>query len=201
MPGVGMASEGRAFAVGVGEAFRHSACCGFPRVRVGRFAAEGIMCYGVGMKIYLVRHGECRSDVFTERGPGLTPRGMAQARAAGAFLRAQGACPKVTLTSGYLRADETAQAVLEALGGGPEPVASPDFTPSGEPEAMRAVLEGIAADEALVVGHMCSIGELAHALCLHAPTVFGHCTVVALEGAGRDWRLLWFKDCGTEGLR
>lgn len=153
------------------------------------------------MKLYLVRHGECRDDWFSERGPGLTHRGVAQAHAAGRFLKAQGARPTVTLTSGYARTEETARAILEELGGGPAPVASPDFTPSGDPETMRAILTALPAEEALAVGHMCSIGELAHALCLCASTVFGHCTVVALEGSDAgEWKLLWFKDCGMEGL-
>lgn len=150
------------------------------------------------MKVYLVRHGECGHDAFAERGPALTPTGVEQARAAGAFLREQGAHLDAVLTSGYLRAEQTAQAMLETLGGGPEPVASPDFTPSGDPETMRAILTGIPAKEILVVGHMCSIGELARTLCLHAPLIFGHCTTVALEGCGNEWKLLWFKDFGKE---
>lgn len=153
------------------------------------------------MRLYLVRHGECRNDYEAERGPGLTPRGVAQARAAGRFLKAQGARPAAVLTSGYLRAEETAKAILEELGCGVEPVASPDFAPSGDPGTMRVVLAALPADEVLVVGHMCSIGELAHDLCLCAPTVFGHCTAVALEGSGAaDWRLRWFKDCTSEDL-
>lgn len=161
------------------------------------------MCYSCVMKLYLVRHGECHNDYESERGPGLTPRGLAQARAAGRFLKAQGARPTAVLTSGYLRAEETARAILEELGGeaGREPVASPDFSPDGDPETMRAVLAALPAEEVLVVGHMCSIGELAHALCLCAPTVFGHCTAVALEGSGAaDWALRWFKDCTAEDL-
>lgn len=161
------------------------------------------MCYSFHMKLYLVRHGECHNDYGSERGPRLTPRGVAQAHAAGRFLKAQGARPTAVLTSGYLRAEETAKAILEELSGesGLEPVASSDFSPSGDPETMRAVLAALPAEEVLVVGHMCSIGELAHDLCLCAPTVFGHCTAVALEGSGRaDWALRWFRDCHAEDL-
>lgn len=150
------------------------------------------------MKVYLVRHGMYASDYASELGPGLSPTGYAQAKAAGAFLKSEGANPQVILTSGYLRATQTAQTIAEVLESKAEEVASRDFSPSGDPETMRAILEGLEAQEILVVGHMCSIGELARSLCHYAPLCFDTCTVVALEKQGATWKLLYFKDCGAD---
>lgn len=140
------------------------------------------------MVLYLIRHGAYASG---DSDPGLSPFGLAQARAAGRFLRAQGARPEAVLTSGYRRARETAAAIQEALGTALDPLESRDFTPFGDPAAMRATVEALGVGEALVVGHMCSIGELARTLCPQAPHVFGTCMIVALEREDKDWRLLW----------
>lgn len=140
------------------------------------------------MVLYLIRHGAYASG---DSDPGLSPFGLAQARAAGRFLRAQGARPEAVLTSGYRRARETAAAIQEELGTALDPLESRDFTPFGDPAAMRATVEALGVGEALVVGHMCSIGELARTLCPQAPHVFGTCMIVALERRDTDWRLLW----------
>ena len=140
------------------------------------------------MVLYLIRHGAYAAGGDN---PGLSPFGLAQARAAGRFLKAQGARPEAVVTSGYRRARETSAAIQEALGTALDPIESRDFTPFGDPAAMRATLGALGVGEALAVGHMCSIGELARALCPQAPHVFGTCMIVALEGAGTEWRLLW----------
>lgn len=150
------------------------------------------------MKLYLVRHGAYRNDYSTEGGPGLSERGFAQARAAGAFLAKQGARPEVVLTSTYLRAQETARTIQEMLGTAIDPIVSRDFTPGGDPDTMRSILAALPAKEVLVVGHMCSIGDLAHTLCPMAPFAFDTCTVVALEGNDPTWTLRWVNNCGRE---
>lgn len=150
------------------------------------------------MKLYLVRHGAYTSDYASNAGPGLSPRGVEQARAVGRFLKKQTAKLEVVLTSHLLRARETAQVIQDELRTTIEPIESRDFSPSGDPETMQAILSEIPAEEILVVGHMCSIGELAHTLCLQSPLVFETCTVVALEKVAAGWKLLWFNDCGRD---
>lgn len=140
------------------------------------------------MVLYLIRHGAYAAGGDD---PGLSPFGLAQARAAGRLLRERGARPGAFVTSGYRRARETAAAIQEALGTALDPIESRDFTPFGDPAAMRATIEALGVPEALAVGHMCSIGELARALCPDAPHVFGTCMVVALERVGEEWRLSW----------
>ena len=152
------------------------------------------------MKLYLVRHGAYRSEYTSALGPGLSPRGEEQARVAGAFLRKQKAAPEVLITSGYLRAQETATEILKQLNITLDPIESHDFSPGGDPETMRAVIESLEAKEVLVVGHMNSIGELAHALNFQAPPYFDTCTVMAFEKQGSSWKFLWFNDCGRTVL-
>jgi phosphohistidine phosphatase SixA len=152
------------------------------------------------MKLYLVRHGAYRSDYTSDRGPGLSIRGEEQARVAGQFLKAQNAKPDLLITSGYLRAQETATQILAQLNIALDPVESPDFTPSGDPHTMRAIIEALSAKEVLVVGHMTSIGEFAHLLSFQAPPFFDTCTVMAFEYDGARWKFLGFNDCGRSVL-
>ncbi len=148
------------------------------------------------MKLYLVRHGAYAMDYASSAGPGLSPYGFAQARAAGQCLKARGAQPEVLITTPYLRAQETAQTLLETLALTLDPIISRDFTPDGDPVTMRAIIEALPAQEVMVVGHMCAIGELAQHLNRAAPNVFGTCTVVALEKQAANWEVLWVEHCG-----
>lgn len=150
------------------------------------------------MKLYLIRHGAYTSEYTSNAGPGLSPLGVEQARAAGRFLRRQHARPDLVITSDLLRARETARVIQEMLRTDLEPVESRDFSPSGDPETMAAILSELPGEEILVVGHMCSIGELARHLSLQAPFIFETCTVVALERRPAGWHLLWFNDCGKD---
>lgn len=148
------------------------------------------------MKLYLVRHGAYSSDYTSEAGPSLSPLGIDQARAAGRFLKKQRAAIDTVITSDLLRARETARVIQEELRTALDPVESRDFTPGGDPATMAAILSELPGKEILVVGHMCSIGELARHLSLQAPFIFETCTVVALERRPAGWHLLWFNDCG-----
>ena len=158
------------------------------------FASFGILSH---MQLYLVRHGSYNTNGPTDSDPVLSEDGRRQASAAGMFLKKQSARPTLTVTSGYRRAQETADIILDTLGLPAERTVLTDFSPSGDPMTMKAILESLNAESVLVVGHMCSIGELARSLCPQAPYIFGTCTVVALEGLpGIGWKLRWFNDCG-----
>ncbi len=148
------------------------------------------------MKLYLIRHGAYLSSYTTSAGPGLSPFGFEQARAVGAFLKAQGAAPEVVITTPYLRAQETAATIQDVLGTTLEPVILRDFTPDGDPRTMRAIIEALPVLEVIVVGHMCAIGELAQLLHSAAPSVFDTCTAVAFEKKEERWQLLWVEHCG-----
>ncbi len=100
------------------------------------------------------------------------------------------------ITTPYLRAQETAATIQEELGTALDPIISRDFTPDGDPRTMAAIVEALPAQEVMVVGHMCAIGELAQYLHSAAPNVFGTCTVVAFEKKDERWQLLWVEHCG-----
>ncbi|MBQ9693648.1 MAG: histidine phosphatase family protein [Kiritimatiellae bacterium] len=152
------------------------------------------------MRLFLVRHGAYRAEYTSKLGPGLSPHGEAQAQAVGTYLKSQKAQPDVVITSGYLRARETADWIMKTLDLPYDPIETHDFAPDGDPETMRAILEALDARDILVVGHMCSIGELARHLNLQAPTLFDTCTVMAFEKIDNRWKFLWFNDCGRNLL-
>ena len=141
------------------------------------------------MNVYLVRHGAYALDMFSDRGPALSAYGREQARAVGDFFLREGFPVTQVITSTYLRAQETAACIQEQLGCCLEPIELMDFSPSGDETTMRSIIEGFSTEGLLVVGHMCSIGYLARALCVDAPTVFNTCTAVVLEGAPKAWRV------------
>ncbi len=151
------------------------------------------------MKIYLVRHGAYAMDYSGSAGPALSAFGREQAHAVGALLRAQGILPEVIVTSPYLRTQETAQCIQEELGSALDPIISQDFTPNGDPSTMRAILEALPAETILVVGHMCSIGDLAQHFSRQAPAVFGTCSTVALEREAETWHVQWVHHCERNG--
>ncbi len=138
-------------------------------------------------------------DYASPKGPGLAAIGREQARAAGSYLKAMGAKPDFVFTSDYPRAIETAQEIQAALGSAVEPAQWAEFRPDGDAEEMRRIVLSLPPErELLVVGHMCSIGELARALCVRAPVMFLNCTAVVLEGAGDTWRVVGIHDCGRD---
>lgn len=141
------------------------------------------------MKLYLVRHGAYALDTFTDRGPALSSYGREQARSVGCHLADQNANLTHIITSGYLRAQETAALIQDVLCTQLEPIELMDFSPSGDPYTMKSILESLEGEEILVVGHMSSIAYLARALCAHAPTAFDTCTMVILEGTPHQWSL------------
>lgn len=139
------------------------------------------------MTLYLVRHGDaerrwdCRD---CERA--LTERGFRQAETAGHFIKASGIRFTHLITSGYVRALQTAHSILAVCGrNGVTELEFREFSPSGNPEAMIPILAALPEDAiALAVGHMPSIHLLAAALSPDFPgdRSFGNCTLAAFTG-------------------
>ena len=131
------------------------------------------------MRLFLVRHASYEAGAFGN--PGLSDYGRQQARLAGQGLLDWGAAPELAVVSRYRRAKETALLLLEKLGRSSVPLVElAEFSPGGDPETMRTVLESFDATSVLVVGHMSSIGHLATSLSPEAPFEFLNCTSVAL---------------------
>jgi phosphohistidine phosphatase len=109
--------------------------------------------------IWLLRHGDAADGSPDAERP-LTDKGRAQARAAGAALKAFGVQIDACLTSPKVRAADTAQIACEALGG-PEPQLEPKL--AGGPFDAEALAAGL-GDNVLLVGHDPDFSAVVHSL-------------------------------------
>ena len=112
------------------------------------------------MRLYLVRHAHAAPGEPDELRP-LTPQGREQARALGARLRDEEACPDAVLTSPLLRARETGGELARAL----EIEAEPDerLAPGAGVDDVRAAVAG-RGENVIVVGHEPDCSQIAATL-------------------------------------
>ncbi|MGR0138134.1 MULTISPECIES: phosphohistidine phosphatase SixA [Pseudomonas] len=108
------------------------------------------------MKLWILRHGEAEAHARTDAERNLTERGRAEVLRSAAHLIGQplGAI----IASPYVRAQQTARLVREALGFVPDIRTVPWLTPEGSPEQVLAHLE--AEDNVLLVSHQPLVGNL-----------------------------------------
>lgn len=114
------------------------------------------------LHLWILRHGEAHAHAPSDPERPLTPRGEADARAAGLWLAQQPARPRRLLASPYLRAQQTAAAVIVAM---PELRIEtvPWLTPDDDPLAVVRQLSSLRG-ELLVVSHQPLVGGLVAAL-------------------------------------
>jgi len=108
--------------------------------------------------IWLLRHGDAEDGSPDAERP-LSDKGRAQARAAGAALKALGVEVDACLSSPRVRAADTASLACEALG--VEPRLEPKL--SGGPFDAEALAAGL-GDEVLLVGHDPDMSAAVHGL-------------------------------------
>jgi len=109
--------------------------------------------------LWLLRHGDAQDGSPDAERP-LTDKGRAQARAAGAALKALGVTIDACLTSPRVRALDTARIACEQLGD-VEPQLEPKLAGGPfDPEALAAGL----GDEVLLVGHDPDFSMAVHSL-------------------------------------
>lgn len=108
------------------------------------------------MKLWILRHGEAEAHARTDAERNLTERGRAEVLRSAAHLIGQplGAI----IASPYVRAQQTARLVREALGFVPDIRTVPWLTPEGSPEQVLAHL--VAEDNVLLVSHQPLVGNL-----------------------------------------
>lgn len=108
------------------------------------------------MKLWILRHGEAEAHARTDAERNLTERGRAEVLRSAAHLIGQplGAI----IASPYVRAQQTARLVREALGFVPDIRTVPWLTPEGSPEQVLAHL--VAEDNVLLVSHHPLVGNL-----------------------------------------
>ena len=108
--------------------------------------------------LWLLRHGDAEDGSPDAERP-LTDKGRAQARAAGAALKALGVELDACLTSPKLRAADTARLACEQLG--LEPKQEPKL--AGGPFDADALAAGL-GDEVMLVGHDPDFSSAVHTL-------------------------------------
>jgi phosphohistidine phosphatase len=109
--------------------------------------------------IWLLRHGDAAEGSPDAERP-LTDKGRAQARAAGAALKAIGVKPAACLTSPKVRAADTARIACKQLGD-LEPQLEPKL--AGGPFDAEALAAGL-GDDVLLVGHDPDFSAAVHSL-------------------------------------
>ncbi|MFQ6572963.1 phosphohistidine phosphatase SixA [Pseudomonas sp. UM16] len=139
------------------------------------------------MKLWVLRHGEAEQRARTDAERELTPRGREQVVRSAARLL--GTPPQVILASPYVRAQQTAGLVHEALGFDRPVQTVAWLTPDTDPQKVIAELDTLGLEHVLLVSHQPLVGNLVGLLQhghLRQPEAMTTASLVELEG---DWPL------------
>lgn len=135
----------------------------------------------------MLRHGEAEQRANTDAERRLTAHGREQVLRSAAVLLGQPL--QVIVASPYVRAQQTAAQVHEALGFGKPVQTVPWLTPDSDPHAVIAELEELGLEHVLLVSHQPLVGNLvsllAHGSRQH-PVPMSTASLAELEG---DWPL------------
>lgn len=134
------------------------------------------------MKLWLLRHGEAQPHAPSDAQRNLTAQGRREVLRSAAHLIGQPI--QAILASPYVRAQQTAQLVREALGFEPEIRTVPWLTPDTDPLTALAQLDS--ADNLLLVSHQPLVGNLIGLLHGGPPQPMSTASLAELEG---DWPL------------
>ncbi|NVZ99775.1 phosphohistidine phosphatase SixA [Pseudomonas gingeri] len=108
------------------------------------------------MKLWVLRHGEAEPQVRSDAERNLTAHGRQEVLRSAAHLIGQ---PLTAIyASPYVRAQQTAQLVRDALGFEPEIITVPWLTPESHPSRVLEQLD--TADNLLLVSHQPLVGSL-----------------------------------------
>ena len=108
------------------------------------------------MKLWILRHGEAQGHARTDAERNLTEHGRAEVLRSAAHLIGQPL--SAIIASPYVRAQQTAQLVQEALAFKPEIRTVPWLTPDGNPQQVLEKLD--TDDNVLLVSHQPLVGNL-----------------------------------------
>ena len=146
------------------------------------------------MKLYLVQHGEaCAKEINPDRP--LTDQGKTDVNRLAVFLRKSGVNVERIIHSGKLRAQQTAERLVNAIAAGTVPEISEVINPNDDP-AQFAQLSFSWSGDTLIVGHLPFMAKLVSQLTLrNTQTVFTDFTpgsAVCLERHDdNSWTLNW----------
>jgi phosphohistidine phosphatase len=110
------------------------------------------------MKLWILRHGEAQSKASTDAERELTEVGREEVLVSAAHLL--GKPLRWILASPYVRAQQTAELVREALGFADQVVTVSWLTPDTDPRKVLENLDAYAPGDALLVSHQPLVGSL-----------------------------------------
>lgn len=145
------------------------------------------------MPIFLIRHAEAIDETLELGDPHrhLTPRGREQARALGERLRWHDCTATELWASPLVRAVQTAELVLGALGAELPVLAEPRLAPGGDVRALLAALRGAERSVALV-GHEPILSGIGGALTGQAGFgALGKAEAVRIDRQDGGFRVRW----------
>ena len=110
------------------------------------------------MRLWLLRHGEAEPTARSDAERRLTEHGCQQVRQAAVQLK--GRPLRTILVSPYVRAQQTAALVVEALGFSGQLQTVPWLVPESDLRQVLRQLDGYSVDELLLVTHQPLVGAL-----------------------------------------
>lgn len=135
------------------------------------------------MKLWLLRHGEAEPSRGRDADRQLTVYGRQQVQAIARHLQEQ--TLDQILSSPYIRARQTTEVLLEALGLDQSPLLAPWLVPDEPVQAAVRQLDGLHGGTILLVTHQPLVGLLGSWLChgsLDHPLPMGTASLACLEG-------------------
>ena len=110
------------------------------------------------MKLWILRHGEAQYRARTDAERELTDHGRQEVLSSAAHLLGQPL--RWIIASPYVRAQQTAEVVRQALGFADSIVTVPWLTPESDPRKVLDNLDLYAADNVLLASHQPLVGSL-----------------------------------------
>lgn len=110
------------------------------------------------MNLWILRHGEAQSRARTDAERELTANGREEVLTSAAHLLGQPL--RWIIASPYVRAQQTAELVRQALGFTDAVVTVPWLTPDSDPRKVLENLDLYASDDALLVSHQPLVGSV-----------------------------------------
>jgi phosphohistidine phosphatase len=146
------------------------------------------------MRIYLVQHGEAKSEQEDSRRT-LTEKGIGEVQKVAEFLRPLAPAVDTVWHSGKARAQQTAELLAQALGAQDRVVVREGLGPKDPVAATKEALEHTGGD-VMIVGHLPFLGKLVALLVTGREELemveFQYGSVVCLERRdGGSWKVGW----------
>ncbi|WP_268800737.1 phosphohistidine phosphatase SixA [Pseudomonas huanghezhanensis] len=119
------------------------------------------------MTVWILRHGEAQNRARSDAGRELTVNGREEVLNSAAQLLGQPL--RFIIASPYVRAQQTAELVRQALGFSDSVITVPWLTPDSDPRKVLVNLDMYAGDNVLLVSHQPLVGALI-GLAVHGST-------------------------------